>query len=871
MFTATGPVDYQPRPPAFKIDESSKPWTTARCHRLLRPLISRIASLRKDALINSQTSAPTSRSDSGIIAGTSAGGSGTESDIDSELLGPRKKRPRRTYSQRRGARVAQPQTDDRDQTHLGQSGHGGEGRSAFTTKPVIKRPLKCIRPEARRDSMSPGKIVAATPALRRARGETVISPMAPVPKLDLSTTQAELGRGPLTRTGSGTQKRSDERLTSLRDNLPSKYADLEAIYRSLEALLKATTLDTPNDVRRTKGPRSLLDMCLRRVPQYITELEAWEKLEAEQSGTISTLDSVDTSAEIYNYLESLGTNRGWRHLRVVVRADGLTAVKHAIEDRLFEDEFSALLIDLCVQLGAASEAEELLTALVNRQYPQPTSTGSRFTPKSASQLLLLLNKFADKTQLRSVLFRQYTMLLSSGNLPADWLATTEFEPVWGLAVQTIAKSTPSYDAINFIMESVVLLSSRKRTLHGAVDTAQRGQAMAKASQRTLMSALAILASMAVLGEAEIESASLSESDLERIMFIGDRLRYILRACIHSLGSYERGLVARRLEFLYLALFFSSGETVCETTRNRVRADIGRLSSVIDTSLSTKDARIRGHYDSIAWLIASIARDCSRGMSAATHKCLDRLFDRLKSLKLDRQTLDNLKAAAAFLVAQQTNNVRDLIYAENLHSHDRSSFDAAGNQQSGNALFTGYRWDETIGEWVTISPEAKKHGKAITKKRTRSAPELDTDITSVQSTKSKYPIPSKHPVIEPRQDHEGTNSRKNDLKGDIRLNCIEHGTVIKKRTRHLQNNETLSTMSMTNVPPLEESLATSSSSMSCVSQLDPDKENRVSWLAKKPRRSSGRIILAARPPSRYSLGGEGMPGQENVCSDDELCT
>jgi len=871
MFTTTGPINYQPRPPAPKVDEASQPWTTARCHRLLRPLVSRIASLRKDALISRHTAAPALRLASGLVVGASTYSSGTESDIDSGLLGPRKKRPRHTYSQRRGVRITQPQTEDPDQTHLGQPCHGGEGRSAFATKPVIKRPFKCIQSEAQQNSISPGKIVAATPVLRRARGETVISPVAPVPKLDLSTTQAGLSRGPRTRTGSGAQKRSDERLISLRDNLPSKYADLEAIYRSLEALLKATTPNTPNDIRRTKGPRSFLDMCLRKVPQYITELEAWERLEAEQSGTVSTLDNVDTSAQIYNYLESLGTNRGWRHLRVVVRADGLRAARHAIEDGLFEDEFSQLLIDLCIQLGAASEAEELVTALVNHQYPQPTSTGSRFAPKSASHPLLVLNKFADKTQRRSFLFRQYTILLSSGNLPVDWLATTELEQVWSLAVQTIAKNTPSYDAINFMIESVVLLSSRKQALHGAADTAQRDQAMAKANQRTLLSALAILASMAVLGEVEIKSGSLSESDLGRVMFIGDRLRYILRACIHGLGSYERGPGIRRLEFLYLALFFSLGEAVCETTSNRVRADIGKLSSIVDTSLSAKDARMRNHYDSIAWLIASIACDCSRGMSAATHKCLDGLFDRLKSLKLDQHMLDSLKATAAFLVAQQTNNVKDLIYAEKLHSHDRSHFNASRSQQSGSALFTGYRWDETIGEWVTVSPDAKRHRRTTTKKRTRSAPELDTDSVSVHTTKSNCLVPSKHRAAEPRQDHEGISSRKYDLTESIRLDCIEQGTVIKKCTRHLEGNEILLATSMTNVPPSEQSLATSPSSMSRASQLDPDKENRVSWLAKKPRRSSGRIVLAARPPSRYSLGREGTSGQENVCSDDELCT
>ncbi|KAI0390362.1 hypothetical protein F5Y17DRAFT_445080 [Xylariaceae sp. FL0594] len=854
MLTVEEPVQYQPRPPAPKVDDVLQLWTTARCRRLLRPLVSRLASLRKDALTSSLTTGAISRACSKPPAVAPACGSSTGSDTGSEFIGRRKKRPRHTYSQRRGAQLAQSQTDSQDEARLGQTGLAGEATSAIGVKPVIKKPFKFIQSEGYRSSSSPGKLIAATPALRRARGQTVVSPAARVSKLDLSDSHQRRVRA-----DSITQKSLDERPVRPRESLPARSGDLEGVYRALETLLQATALDSPDIPSSPRGPRSFLDMCLRKVPQYILELQAQERLDAEQSGTVSTLDNIDTSAQVYNHLESFGTNVGWRHLRVVVRADGLSAVRRAIEDGVINDDFSQLLIDLCVRSGAAAEAEELMTALVSRQYPRPTSTESCFTPLSALQPLLALNKFADKNNRASFLFRQYLKLLSSGNLPLDWLATKEFERAWNLAVQAIAKNTPDHDAINFLIDSIILLSIEKRALHGNLNTAQRDQGFVKARHRTRLSALAILASMAILGDTEIKAPSVSQSDHESITLIGNRLRYVLRACIHKLRGYGSGPHSRTLDFFHLAVFFSSGATACEDIRNRVRAGIGKLSSVVDeTSLSARAASTRNHYDDIAWFIASIARDCSRGMSAATHKCLDGLFDRLESLQLGRHLLDNLKAAAAFLVAQQTNNMKDLIYAEKLQSNEGVSFSAASGHRSGKTLFTGYRWDDTIGEWVTVSPETKRRRMTATLKRTRSMQEFDAERVSARAARLTGLTPSQLRATETMQEKQGaTSCHESDTV------CIEDDTGIRKRLRRLPSKEGPSHATIVPAPEQTSKLRGN--------QLDSNKENRGSWLVKKPRRSSGRVALASRQPRRHSSGGVGGTlSQEVASSDDELC-
>ncbi|KAI0552891.1 hypothetical protein F4679DRAFT_532779 [Xylaria curta] len=865
MSLVSGQARYQPRRSASKFDEPSQPWTTARCHRLLRPLVSRITSLRKEKAIASQVKASALKSTSGLASVSSASNSGQydEPDTESEWLMPRKKRPRLTYSQRRAARNSQSQHDGADQNQLGQGSPDEDTSLALGVKSGVKRAFKSIQPEGQRKMASPGEIVASTPMLKRARGKIVLSPVAPILELNPGSNQAGLGRGQRAKTSSGSLKRLEERLISLRESQSSTYAELEAIYRSLEALLRATTISTTHS-GTVRGPRSFLDMCLRKVPQYIAELEAWERFDAEESGTVSTLDDINTSAQIYNELESFGTNVGWRHLRVVVRADGLNAVKLGIEEGLFGDEFSQLIIDLCVQLGAVSEAEDLVTALVDRQYPQPLSTESCFTQATALQPLVALNSFATQTQRTPFLFRQYSMLLSSGRLPIDWLATSEFERIWSLTIQRLASTQPSYDAVCFVAQSILLLCSRKNVYNGNADTIQLEQDRAKASQRTLISTLGIIASMSLLGETELRTTQLPGSDIQRITIIGDRLRCIIRACINELDTHTRGRGNPRLGLLRLALFLSSEQSQGEKIQTHVGDSIRKLSPPNLTSLSTKDNRIRNHYDSVTWLIASIARACGRGTSVASHQYLDGISKRLGTLGLGQNLLDNLKAAAAFLIAQQTSNVRDLIYAESLHPPDRLSSGTTSHQQNGSTLFTGYRWEETIGEWVTASPVVNKR-RAPTIKRQL---ELSSPVESTENL-SDLTGPATDSVSDTETClNQGMDDSEHGTDENARPTYEGQGMLLKKRPRRFRSTEALTTTLVRKTLAPKQGLGIPAPSSS---QIDPEKENRVRLLAQKPRRSSGRIILGARPLSRNSIGRREKYGRDDGdYSDDELC-
>ncbi|KAI0971741.1 hypothetical protein F4678DRAFT_431733 [Xylaria arbuscula] len=845
---------YRPRRSGHKIEEPSQPWTTARCHRLLRPLISRIASLRKDISLTGQTTAPSTRSTSSATLASSINKKtySEESELEAKWLMPKKKRPRLTYSQRRGTQGPQSQRLGLDRNHSAQGSPNDGTNQVSGNESDATEVFRRIQRERQKKATAPGEIIPSTPILRRARGRIVLSPVAPVHEPNLEPTQAERGRERFAKANSTAQKRLEERLVSLRDRFCSKYADLEAVYRSLEAILRATA----SNIKVVSGPRSFLDMCLRRVPQYIAELDAWERLDAEESGNISTLDDINTSAQVYNELESLGTNVGWRHLRVVVRADGLNAVKRAIEEGLFDDDFSQLIIDLCVQLGAASEAEDLVAALVDRRYPQPVSSESRFTPVPSLQPLVTLNSFASQTQKSPFLFRQYSILLSSGSLPTEWLATLEFERIWSLAVQELVNDHPQYGAISFITQSILLLCCQKRLSNDNIDTTKLEQDMARAIQRTLMSALSILASLCLLGETRHIGSGLPESNTCQVEIISFRFKHVIRACINGLKCHLRGRRTPKLEILYLALFLSSAQDQGERIDARVKSILEKLS--------TKDIRMQNHYDNIAWLVASIARACGRATSVASHQCLDGFFGRMESLRLDQNLLDKLKAAAAFLIAQQTNNVKDLLYAESLHPQVRLGSGATDQQpQSDNTIFTGYRWEETIGEWVTVSPVLNKRRAPTFRRHVRSStPAKGVENFLIRSDNSTSTVTDYHPNVGagPRQ---GSNDREHDTNEPIQHPC-EQQSLMKKRPRRLRSAETLITRLETKILAPQKNPAFSASSRLSESRANPDKENRTRHLAKKPRRSSGMIVLGARSSSHDPIR------RRDTYSDDELC-
>ncbi|KAI1465018.1 uncharacterized protein F4812DRAFT_441326 [Daldinia caldariorum] len=820
-------VPDKPRPRSDKSGEtSSQPWTAARCQRLLRPLLSRIASLRKDAATSQLSARDDELEQKGRVAAAEQ-----QPNANCEWLRPRK-RVRLTYSQRR------PTNQD------GQSMLSKDPKGTSTTKNIQ-------RGEGR--TIIPGEIVPATPVLRRARGYVVPSPSAAS-----GQSKREQAEQPAVGCRRDQYKDLEKRLASLRaQSTSNKHNDLESIYKSLKALLKATRHTTS----RGRGPRSFLDMCLRKVPSYIEELEAWERKEAEQSGSISTLDDVDTSAEIYNYLESIGTNqiRGWKHLRIVVRADGINAVKQGVLEGLFGDDFSQLLIDLCIRIGALSEAEELVAALSDRQYPSPTAAGSSFAELGCFRPLLILWNFSNKHGHTSFLLRHYSLLLSNGSLPKDWLATQEFERVWALAARHLSVVEAADDAVAFMNYSVSLLCRRRRTLAGGNDATRSEKEIHVANKQTLISALTMLAAMSSLGEIELHTANVSEAEIAKIGFIGNRLRHILRSCIADLELSKSTRSGLGNDLLHLAYYISSSDARADNDiSSRLKFSIEQAWRQHAGDNSARSNRMRHHLTDISSFMSSVARSCGRGLNLASHNCLDMLFGQLTDLGLDQEILDSMKGIAAFSLAQQTNNIKDFIYAEKLACNQHSG---AGDGARTRPLFSGYRWEETIGEWVTVSPRRLPPART---RQLRSSSRSDRgrviDGGEQRATQPGVSIYGEAESV-PGLEIEGTVPKTPGA---------EHVNTRKRAHSCSQGDKPQAATGPRRSKSFVVLQAAKPAHSSLDDELGSDKENSNCVIRKKPRRSIDKKTLLGSK-LRSSLGGLdsiGIPGGD--CSDDELC-
>jgi len=655
-------------------EADAQPWTATRCQRLLRPLQSRIVTIRRELTTLGQISATPAKSSTSL--------SKNQTHSPQQWLKPRKKRVR-TYSQR----------------HL--HGDGQVLGDGLQQAPVLTH--KALRQD-QATLNDQRQMCPATPLLRKAANQLFSSPTAPLPEFAEGSTGAHQEQR---------RRRSKRKQTEIRERLSScrskcdvqRYADLEAIYRAFEALLVATA---PHTAPQQAG-NGFLGVCLRRVPDYIAGVEAWEQDEAESSGTGSTVTGINTPARIYNDLEALGVHNGWKYLRAVVLADGVRALALGIEDGLWIDNFTQALVALCMRFGASKEAECLLNSLSHRLLlsEEPTTDSIAAGRHDRLPHSLLLN-FALETGRRAYVLEQYRHLLAHDGFSMDWLITDGFSDLWELTINTLSRDSSARQAVDFATDLVVVVGQRLPRVAATRHGKSSSTVIATSQHKALIGALAAMASMSFLGEHGVNA---STTPSNRTIRVGNRLRYILRSCIHNFRQRRKHLSHMGYSLACLSLLCSSSSLHDDSMESGLTQSLNGLWSERTAPCAGWIPRWREHFDILVSLISSISINCSRATASTPQYFLDLFFRRLLQLELESGVVDALKAASAFHLAQQTNNVRDLIYAENLQKQSLTDGDVDETQGStttpvkagSQILFTGYAWDETIGEWVMATP------------------------------------------------------------------------------------------------------------------------------------------------------------------------
>ena len=439
------------------------PWTATRCHRLLRPIASRLLLLRRGgkptnperrlgAVSDSDTShrrkGPGSRKYD-AESFSAARSFGEDPDWDPEVK-PRKKL-KRTYSARNHGSKSQPEqgTMRLDRDILLPNFVGGRTDNAMLGV---------------EDKGSSTTVLNEDALLEKDR-------------CALENAEIEEDRAPIARTR--------EELCRLAKSKTDCWMLYEGLFKGLEALLQATE-KIHSGSRRTehydrKGVRGLFATCLRNVPAYIAQEQAWTDEEDPAS-------KEDVSGVIYADLESLSSSErgGWKHLRSVVRAHGVHMINGAIRDGTIPRSLAWKFVALCRYKSAYDESKTLCASLLDVAPPlaPPTWRALQVPPREEGDTVVDLigywMKGPGSKSCTRFMALSLARLLESGSLPVEYVFAkrTEYPQFWaGMALRSSCDTTAAV-AAKFI-RAAVSMSYRSQEKGGKPTVSSRQHSSAR--------------------------------------------------------------------------------------------------------------------------------------------------------------------------------------------------------------------------------------------------------------------------------------------------------------------------------------------------------------------------------------------------------
>ncbi|PHH77042.1 hypothetical protein CDD80_980 [Ophiocordyceps camponoti-rufipedis] len=569
-------------PPELVIE--SQPWTAARCQRLLRQLRSRLAGLRRQ-MVDDGSSPPKRHKRS--------------CEALEQHQAP--KRVRFTYGSRRQSPAS-----------------GAEQINAtmlMTTPPRMVRTLGAM--DLRKSSPTSAPFAIATPTWRKIREQ----PDTPV-HYDASHSRP---RRRILHEIDLSDLRNETRL--LRRTVPEqRFRIYEAIILWFEGLLRSTLCGAQDPHRR-----SLLNICLREIPACIANIEAYDKHVTRVYGRQSLWDTHHVSSALYEQLEALGSrSRGWRPMKLALRAHAVWLLCEAIADGLLEPEFVRLLIRVCLKFDFRAEAGKL-SSCIGGPIPPPRSVLSKMTE---NQGLLPLHEMMASLRGEApsgVSLLSISSLLRGGSLPG-----------LGIDEKTL---------ISFVAGAVMAVTTM---------TAIRGVGQDKRKIRAWR-----------------------------------RVLYVLELCLAELRRQQQRGYDNGQFILVLArhLVVVDSPFAEQALKRQTRAELKKMAQHGPDASATAQRC----YHQAAAVLARLIQYRSRSSSVPGHVIVDDMFAKLDDIGIGGYFSTGLRTDVAFLLAQQTKDLRDLAFAESLPS--------ARSHGLHSTVFPGWHWEEGISEWVLLRPVA----------------------------------------------------------------------------------------------------------------------------------------------------------------------
>lgn len=685
--------------------DDALPWTTSRCNRLLRPLLSKLAKLRKEL--------ERPRSSGGEPRAVSSAFATKGSPVKTTNF------TRPAHKPRGFDKVRDPDWRPGAKTGAGKKTYGGRaGRKIANLQRNGSDASNASRP---------GEI-AMTPFLARATVQLHSSPQiqpSPLKKFGKN-------RGPLLA--------SVEQFTA-----PRVSADIHKLIHGLsEAYANLLQATTTGDERRWQGTRPLFGACLRKIPAYI-ELEEHfaqlDKLEEEDT------DNREIPNEIYEYLESRFEQRlgqGWRPFRQVVRAHGTTLVCKAITDGILEVPTLGLLVTHCLNVSAWDEAEKLLLAYAPRiePLPFPRSMKADLFDHQKHPYLAIFKMFVDRTNRHRLIYDLLEHMIAFELLPLEWLATQSMRSTWDRLVRILSENDvrAAENAYRFF-ETTSLASTGlpdPRLLADEI-TGAVARRFAPSAREDLRSALnttffslyTVLGSIALVKNNRYNTAD--EVELNQIPWVLDAINITLshredakdEVKFLDPDKEDAQLYAQRALWTFFTGLFLRLDGRTRNSSN-IQIQIPDLIKLVGLTLDIyafKQINIASILSTLPPLLSSMAQGTGRIWGNDGFDQLQRVVSALTTItgcRLPHQlwTFKRLALETSMEFAHSTGHRDHMAYYRSIENQMRVAGKLVISQspEKCNSPINdgGFRWEEGIGEWVTCTPFAKQ----ATKRRPR---------------------------------------------------------------------------------------------------------------------------------------------------------
>ena len=729
---------------------STAPWTSARCNRLLRPLSSKIAALRKARQIKlgqdrttqesccrsgsseAEVSGSIARCHGGILSHT-AGVPGSSSTYRSDewASSPRpQKKLKRTYSSKNKS------------GGVGDANGNGNDVETFPPPRVteIGLPLEFAK------MLSQTNIIRSDSMKRNSRC---------LSKIDCNANPD------LVRHTASVQSRL-----------------VEGVYKGLVALLQATS---KGETISSIGCCSLFSTCLRRIPSYIKEEEMLSKID-------DPANDDDIASAVYNDLEAFGsmTGAGWSPLKEVVRAHGIVMINEAIEEGTIGLNDARQLSSVCLTAAAFDEAQAILESTVKSQMAAVGHSSKRngLSLYEAQMVSDSINKFALQTGRHGFLYRQTAIMLESGVLPFDWISNQCLVSCWNGAIRSITQEDEHVRSATVLLQSSLSLWYKKSGTIPLPDVHDLRLHIRKSTQRPGLRPMASIraskATNTVLNFGETENSKddnadsglystvssiltvfsaitlLQNSDLSSnlddslgissttIHDLGVKVRQALDLVTYNADSqHASNLVLQRIRLSLMAAGMAR-MTHNGFIEQRCPSDFEHFTSLAELPNS------RQTFSSAGSFLCAVARCCATARSDDVFGFVQAIVDNLmvfsksgSSDKATRRLFGQIALAAAFEFAESTSQPDHLNWAlkvelavsGTVNATSQPSFEktpARGIKQSRN----GYRWEEGISEWISKTPALALREPC----KLKSNPSQDDNATKTPVLKIKPTVP-----------------------------------------------------------------------------------------------------------------------------------